>query len=175
MTTQNNEANPWHRRAVKPLLYLVLMFTLVLALDWYRNQQVPERLPEHQQLIDLLGQEHNLQSLSQQGPVLVYFWATWCPICQLTSPIINNFNDKYPVVSIALRSGNNQKLQQYIAAKGYEFPVVNDQDGHLTAQWQVGATPTIAVVENGQIVSVTSGVTTSWGLHARLWFYQYFN
>ena len=172
---QRNQPNRWHRRLIEFFLYTVLLFALVLALDWYRNRQVPELLPVQQPLMDIQGKGHDLQSLSHEGPVLVYFWATWCPICQLTSPVIDSFNDTYPVVSIALRSGDDQKLQHYMTAKDYHFPVINDQDGLLTAQWQVGVTPTIALVVNGQVVWVTSGVTTSLGLQARLWFYKHFN
>ncbi|MEN3159984.1 protein disulfide oxidoreductase [Alkalimonas sp. NCh-2] len=172
---QNSPTNRWLRRLIGFCLYSVLLFALVLALDLYRNRLVPESLPVQQLLMDIQGKGHNVQSLSYEGPVLVYFWATWCPVCQLTSPVIDGFNDNYPVVSIALRSGDNKKLHHYMTAKDYHFPVINDQDGLLTEQWQVGVTPTIALVVNGQIVWVTSGVTTSLGLKARIWFYKHFN
>lgn len=156
------------------LLFSTMLFGIMFAQDLVRQRKVPDSVPT-QQLLSINGSHYDLAALSADGPVLVYFWATWCPVCQLTSPLMSTFSHDYPVISIAMRSGEDEKLQQYITAKGYEFSVINDMHGQLTAPWHIGVTPTIAIVVNGKIVSVTSGVTTSMGLRARLWFYGNFN
>ncbi|MGF1536043.1 MAG: thioredoxin family protein [Elainellaceae cyanobacterium] len=38
---------------------------------------------------------------SQQQPVLVYFWATWCGPCRLMSPVMSSISDSYGALKIA--------------------------------------------------------------------------
>jgi thiol-disulfide isomerase/thioredoxin len=105
---------------------------------------------------------------------VLYFWATWCPVCPAVSPTVDYVGNHYPTISVALLSGNNDKLKHYAQAKGYEFPIVNDNLNRVSNGWQVSATPTIIIIENGDIVSATAGVTTPPGLFIRLWFHQFF-
>ncbi|NQY94051.1 MAG: protein disulfide oxidoreductase, partial [Campylobacteraceae bacterium] len=34
-------------------------------------------------------------------PVLVHFWATWCPICKFESPNVETISKDYEVITIA--------------------------------------------------------------------------
>jgi len=49
------------------------------------------------------------------------------------------------------------------------MPVVNDPRGEISSQWDVGVTPTFVIISKGEVVSSTTGWTSSWGLKARLW------
>ncbi|MDX1280456.1 hypothetical protein [Shewanella colwelliana] len=65
--------------------------------------------------------------------------------------------------------GGNDDINQYLTEHDYQFPVINDTEG-MHIQWGALAYPAIYVVDQtGQIRYVTSGVTTTWGLRARLW------
>lgn len=72
------------------------------------------------------------------------------------------------VLSVALRSGDEAKIRQYLAAKNIAMPVVNDPLGELSAQWDVGVTPTFVIIDSGRVVSTTTGWTSYWGMKARL-------
>ena len=39
----------------------------------------------------------------------------------------------------------------------------------LAARWQVGVTPTFLIIEDGRLVSSTTGWSSRWGLKLRLW------
>ncbi|PYA56163.1 protein disulfide oxidoreductase, partial [Serratia marcescens] len=41
--------------------------------------------------------------------------------------------------------------------------------GTLSAQWQIGVTPTFVVVSQGKVVQSTTGWTSYWGMKLRLW------
>ena len=73
------------------------------------------------------------------------------------------------VITVALRSGDAAKIQQYLTAKHFVMPVVNDPRGEISSQWDVGVTPTFVIISKGEVVSTTTGWTSSWGLKARLW------
>ena len=73
-------------------------------------------------------------------------------------------------MAVALTSGDNKRIQRYLAAKEYNFAVVNDASGLISREWGVSVTPTLLVINKGQITSVTTGFTSPLGIWARLLF-----
>ncbi len=53
--------------------------------------------------------------------------------------------------------------------KELTFPVINDTSGQLSNAVGLSATPTFMVIDNGELVSFTSGWTSSYGLKMRMW------
>lgn len=107
-------------------------------------------------------------SLSTTEPTLVYFWGTWCPVCRVTSPMVNSLVDNHHVISIAVDSGSDEEIAQFIREHDYQFKVVNDTS-NLDQQWGALAFPAIYIVDpQGDIRFVTSGVTSNIGLKLRL-------
>lgn len=165
----------WAKRLRTAAIYIVLFAAVAVVVDAFRNSGVPDSVPaELSALTDINGEQYDLRDMSKDGPVILYFWATWCPICPTVSPTVDYAGNYYPTISVALRSGDNDKLARYAQAKGYEFPIVNDNLNRVSSGWQVAATPTIVIIDDGQVVSATTGVTTPPGLFIRLWFHQLF-
>lgn len=158
----------WLPGWVTALLWLVAFVSVPLLIDQWRHRDAPDSLPP-QVLVDLDGTRLDLHQMSRERPVLVYFWATWCPICRLVSPSVDALRDTHPVVTIALSSGTPEQVAEYAAEHELGFRIVNDPDGHISRAWGVGVTPTLAVVHRGEIRSMTSGVTTPPGISLRLW------
>lgn len=151
------------------LLMLLLIAGVVYALDSFRAPQAPLTFAD-QQLQTIDGETVTLAALSDQRPLLVYFWASWCGICRYTTPAVAAMSDRGAnVISVALRSGEAQNVTDYLQAKGYRLPVVNDEKGILSSRWQVGVTPTLVIINKGEVVSSTTGWTSSWGMKLRLW------
>ena len=103
-------------------------------------------------------------------PVLVHFWATWCPICKLTIGGVDAIARDHPVLTVAMQSGDAAEVRAYMAAAGLSFPVVIDADGRIAARWGVRGVPANFVLDAaGRIDFATPGATTETGLRARLW------
>ena len=168
--SSSQNANP---TKLIPILRNVIMYTLVFVViysvvNWWRKPVMP--VAPNLQLQTLNGQVLNIQQLSQDKPVLIYFWGTWCPVCRQTSPSVQKFaqTSDYPVVSIAVSSGSNQDIQQYMQQKGLSFTTVNDQEGELFSNWQGQVTPSYAIIKDGNMVQGFTGIQPAWVLRLRL-------
>ncbi|UYW73661.1 protein disulfide oxidoreductase [Pseudocitrobacter faecalis] len=158
------------RRWLKDLVILLL---LAMALMWGMDQLRKPELPENVSGITLQtldGETHSLAALSQKKPLLLYVWASWCGVCRYTTPAVAQLSQEgQNVLSVALRSGDDNQLAQWMAKKHLTLPVVNDPRGELSARWRVSVTPTLVVISQGQVVNVTTGWSSYWGMRARLW------
>jgi len=103
-------------------------------------------------------------------PVLVHFWATWCPICRAEQGSIDALARDVPVITVAMQSGSREEVIQFLRKETLSFPVLNDPDGVIAAQWGVRAVPASFIVDGaGQIRFLEIGYTTGVGLRLRLW------
>lgn len=153
-------------------LYTVLGLVIVVGVDWYRSQDMPKDVAMDFAVQTMDGRVVNINQLSQAQPVVIYFWATWCGACKFVSPTVNWLSDHYAVVAVSGSSGTDQRVKAFLQQKGYQFDNINDQTGGLFKQWGISLTPTIFVVKDGEVASVTTGITTPPGLLARIWLAQ---
>ncbi len=106
----------------------------------------------------------------QGTPVLLHFWASWCGICRVEEKGIDAIATDYPVITVAMQSGDKAAISTYLQQQGLGFPVVADPDGQLASRYGVRAVPASFIIDaNGQIRFVELGYTTETGLRLRLW------
>lgn len=151
------------------LLYGIVFIVIYTAVNWWRQPIMPAN--PQLQLTDYQGQTIDLADLSVDKPMLVYFWGTWCPICRTTSPAVNTLAEQgnYPVVTIAIKSGNNQELHDYLSEHKYSFTTVNDQEGAIFADWQGQVTPSFVILKDGEMSQGLTGIQPLLSLKLRLW------
>lgn len=162
-------ATKWWAKLNAIFLYLLVVFAISWGVDTWRAQDIAGDGALALLATSVQGEKIDLMVMREDKPVLVYFWATWCGACRFVSPSVNFISGSHDVVSIALNSGSNKRLDQYLAAKDYHFTVVNDPEGKISRDWGVSVTPTILVINKGKITSVTTGFTSPIGIWARLW------
>jgi len=151
------------------LILLLIVLAVVMAMDWLRAPQAAVAF-DAQALTTLSGERVSLAQRSRDKPLLVYFWASWCGVCRFTTPYVARLAEEGGnVLTVALSSGDDLQVEQWLARKRLTLPVVNDPHGELSAQWQVGVTPTLVVISQGKVVQSTTGWTSYWGMKLRLW------
>ena len=165
----NRKFGRLRRWAREGIILVLLTLAVVWGVDRYREPTLPASFSATpMQSID--GNIHDISALSQERPLLIYVWATWCSICRFTTPSVNQLAEEGGnVISIAMRSGDNAKLERWVEKKQLKMPVINDEIGSLSKQWQVSVTPTLLIVSKGNVVSTTTGWTSYWGLKLRMW------
>ncbi|KII77076.1 protein disulfide oxidoreductase [Vibrio renipiscarius] len=167
MSTHNKK--PRWRYWLRELFFAIVIIGVAsYGMDFYHSNDAPKGKAPEIQAFDINGELVDVNALSQDGqPVIVYFWATWCGACKWVSPTVDWFAEDHHVVTVALSSGDDARIQSYLTAKQHQFPVINDQQGHISREWGISVTPTIAIIKNGDIKYLTAGVTTPWGLWLR--------
>jgi hypothetical protein len=88
----------------------------------------------------------------------------------VVSPAVDAIADDHQVITLALSSGDNDEVTQYLNKHGYDLLTINDDHGLYAKQWGVAVTPSIFIInQSGKVSQVTSGITSSWGMRVRLW------
>lgn len=157
-------------RFIKNLvLYGSLFIIISLVVDWYRSPSAPTQF-EQNVLYDIQKQPKIIAQLSSGKPMLLYFWGSWCHYCEFVSPNIQELAENgTEVLGVSLKSGDDVKVQAYLDENGYTFATINDPTGEFSRGWNIQATPTILMIQDGKILHHTTGYTSYWGLKIRLW------
>lgn len=150
-------------------IFALLAAAMVGAVGYYQQRDIPRDQAQPLAGQSLSGEFLDLQQMTARGPVLVYFWASWCPYCRLVSPAVSDLSVEHQVISVAMQSGSDEELREYLTSGSLHFPTISDPAGILSSAWGVRVTPTIVIVNSrGEVSWVTSGTTSKWGLQLRL-------
>lgn len=104
------------------------------------------------------GDTFSLQQRWEQKPVLLYFWATWCPYCKKATPAVtalyNDYGDSIDVLGINVAINDSQeKMHAYLHDYNMNFPVMFDESAELTSEFLVNGTPVFVVLsQHGEIL-----------------------
>jgi thiol-disulfide isomerase/thioredoxin len=105
-------------------------------------------------------------------PVLVAFWATWCPVCKAEEGNLRSVATDHPVVSVAMQS---EDVAKHLRERDLSFATIDDPDAVLASNWKVRGVPSHFVVDGaGNVRFRVVGYATTWGLRARLWWAERF-
>ncbi|MEZ4330035.1 MAG: protein disulfide oxidoreductase [Polyangiales bacterium] len=103
-------------------------------------------------------------------PTLVYFWATWCGVCNVVDPNVDAVAADHPVLTVAVSSGGEEEVAGWMRERGLSMPTVTDPEGRIARSFGVRAFPTSFFVDaEGQITAREVGYTSTLGLRGRLW------
>ncbi|EGV18333.1 protein disulfide oxidoreductase [Thiocapsa marina] len=148
---------------------IALILAIVGAVQWWKARPLVTGTAPPLVGVTLDGQAFDLAALAGR-PVLVHFWASWCPVCGLMDGAVAAIAEDYAVVTVAMQSGGPQELRRYMAETGHAFPVIADPTGQIAHRWGVVGVPATFVVDpSGRIRDAVVGIATQPGLRWRLW------
>lgn len=112
---------------------------------------------------DLDGQPVDLAQLVGKKPVLLEFWATWCPLCAALMPRIQaahaHYGDRVDVVVVAVAVNETlPSVQRHVAQHPYPFRFLWDVTGAAVRAYQAPTTSYVVVVNAaGRVVYTGTG------------------
>ena len=109
--------------------------------------------------------------LKDKKPVVVHFWGSWCPICRQELSTVEDLskNEDITLITVAVNSGTNKQLREWMKSRGVDFRVINDMSGILASKAGVNVFPsTLYYGSDGKLKFADSGYTSYAGFLARL-------
>jgi len=84
-------------------------------------------------------------------PVLLVFWATWCPECEAAIPEINAMTtgplaEKLQILGLDFRE-SREKVALAVKSRGIRFPVLLDERGQAARAYGVVGIPTYVLID----------------------------
>jgi len=146
---------------------LLLFFVISIVINYIRKPEVTEDI----YTLELTDIYNNSLAISKykQEPLVVHFWATWCPTCKFEASNIEAVSQKHNVISIAVTSGSNKKIRLFMKEHNLSYKVINDSDGALAKRFGIEAYPTTLIYDkNGKLKFSEVGYSTTLGLQSRI-------
>ncbi len=107
----------------------------------------------------------------RKKPILIHFWATWCPICKVENSSINSLSSKFNVITIVESSGNNQKIKKFLKKYHLKFHVINDNSGTIASLFHITAFPTTFIYSSkNKLLFSDVGYSSYIGLYLKMYF-----
>lgn len=153
----------------------LLIIAVVVAVQLWQSRGLPDGPAPALAGTSIDGKPLELAALVKAAngkPVLVAFWATWCPVCKAEDGNIQSISRDFPVISVAMQS---EIVAKHMQERGLTFATIDDPDARLAGAWNVRGVPSHFVVDAaGNVRFRVVGYATTWGLRARLWWAERF-
>jgi thiol-disulfide isomerase/thioredoxin len=149
------------------ILFFIIMSIFANILSFYRSSDLNKDRLNLSSVTLLNNQSY---TLPKNEPIMIYFWGTWCPVCKVQSPNIEKISKNFNVLSVALNSGNDERISEYLKSRDLHFKVINDTDGILAHKYNVTVFPTTIIFDkDGNEIFSDVGYTTTFGSWIRMW------
>ena len=112
-------------------------------------------------LTDSQGKQVSLEEF-QGRPLVINFWASWCPPCRREMPSIERgakwlarFDARFITINMGERP---EAVTGYLEESGFSLPVLLDRDIEVSTRWGVSGLPVTFVIDPlGRLAYVAEG------------------
>ncbi len=137
-----------HRLSHYLLLLLSCLIIQLAIADSQLSLMVKQPPAADFQLPDLDGNIHRLQDYHGK-PIIINFWATWCPPCRAELPSMNRGWKKVKgeIAMIAVNIGEDEEtIKRFMQDYPIDFQVLLDKNVSSIQTWPISGLPTTFVV-----------------------------
>jgi len=150
---------------------LVALFTVVTPPGVDAQIESGQRAPDFD-LPTLNGGRFELSKL-RGHPVVLSFWATWCPPCRVEFPELVRLREMHAedglyVVGVNGRDQerSTKDVQRFVDVFSAPFPIALDNRGSVRRKYRIEAQPTTIFIDaDGMVRRVHAGLITRNELH----------
>lgn len=161
------------KKYIKEIIKFVLVLAIILnIISYYKSLDLNKNNLE----INAFKLLNNTSyEIADKKPILIHFWATWCPTCKIEASNIQKISESYEVLTIAVQSGDKKDIQNYLNENKLNFRVVNDENSFFTEKFNIKAFPTTLIYDKDKNLRFSEvGYTSTIGLYLRMLWIRYF-
>ena len=109
------------------------------------------------------GTKTDLSQYIGKSPVVLEFWATWCPVCKELEPqmldLAKRYGPQVKFLGVAVSVNESpRRVKLYAEKYNYPYELVFDTDGNAVTAYDVPATSYIVVIDkSGKVVYTGQG------------------
>ncbi len=147
---------------------LLFAIAFIVLSSWLKSDMVSGTAPALDG-VTTSGESFSLNT-PRTEPMLIHFWASWCPVCKLEQESIDAIAEDHAVITVAMQSGSALEVEHYMEEEQMQAATLVDEMGILSQRFGVSAVPaTFILSPDNQIRFVERGFTTELGLRTRIW------
>ena len=97
----------------------------------------------------------------QGRPLVVNFWASWCPPCRAEMPAFQQAWQEYRDTDLAIIAINAthqdtlSDIENFIDQNHLEFPILLDLDGSVSSSYHIHSLPTTYIINHKGVITKT--------------------
>jgi thiol-disulfide isomerase/thioredoxin len=154
---------------------IIVAFALFIAVsEWQARDMLTKDSQPAQLMSPTLSGEYVQfpQATSPYNNTLLYFFAPWCTICDLSIGNLNTIKSRYPedlqILIVALDYQSVAEVEEFINDHDLPFPVVLG-NSQWARTYQIQAFPSYYITDaTGRVLSRSMGYSSTLGMLARL-------
>ncbi|WP_027371506.1 TlpA family protein disulfide reductase [Desulfovermiculus halophilus] len=147
--------------------YLLIGLILIMALtSEVQAATVGNPAPKFE-ITTLDGREVDLQSYADQGPLLLFFWTTWCRYCADEMRAIEDLKDEYGPQGLQILGINpgwrdsERRAEAFRRREKLDLALAFDQSMRLGSTYMLQGVPTLFLVDTqGTVAYRGHGITS---------------
>jgi peroxiredoxin len=146
------------------LLFVLAVLMLAASVEVYASANVGDKAPDFK-LQSITGKSITLDELRQdpsrkgvKRPVVLVFWATWCPPCRAETPILQALHEKYKskgllIVGASIDRGGLDDVKPFVNEHKLTYTILVDPDDQVAGPlYAVRGIPMICVLDRNGVI-----------------------
>jgi len=139
-------------RIIALSVFIFLQVFLLQAVDGKKALAEDFRLPE------LSGRFYQLSDYKEKQAVLLFFWTTWCPYCQVELKSLSGRAEALAAEGLqvlAINVGETKaRVEKFKQSRNLQIKILLDEDSSVTNAFGVLGVPTFCLIDkHGRVVS----------------------
>ena len=158
------------KKALKELvIFFALLFIATNVVSFFRAPKIENNALLTMNTTTIDGTHLDSLHVNHEKPLLIHFWATWCPTCKMENSTINALSKKFDVITIAVNSGSDQEIKEFLHENNLDFKVINDANDSIAQKFQVSGFPTTFIYrKDGKLEFSEMGYSSYFTLYLKL-------
>jgi len=146
--------------------FALILFIALNLISYFRSTDLNKSNLKESSFILLDGSTY---TIDKTKPLLIHFWATWCPVCKFEASNIENISKEYNVLTIAVQEKSKESITQYMKQNNLSYKVIDDYNGTLAREFNISVYPTTFIYnQKGELKFSEVGYTSTLGLKLRM-------